>query len=40
MGGTNNKIRTLKRHEYGYRDQVFFKLRILAIHEAKYALTG
>ena len=28
------------RQAYGYRDQEFFKLRILGIHEAKYALTG
>ncbi|SFJ85704.1 Transposase [Desulfomicrobium apsheronum] len=40
MEGTNNKIKTLKRQAYGYRDQEFFKLRILGIHEAKYALTG
>jgi transposase len=40
MEGTNNKIKVLKRLAYGYRDMEFFKLRILAIHEAKYALTG
>jgi transposase len=40
MEGTNNKIKTLKRMAYGYRDMEFFKLRIMAIHEAKYALTG
>ena len=40
MEGTNNKIKVLKRMAYGYRDMDFFKLRILAIHEAKYALTG
>ena len=38
--GTNNKIKVLKRMAYGYRDLEFFKLRILAIHEAKYAFTG
>ncbi|MBD5641358.1 MAG: ISL3 family transposase [Desulfovibrio sp.] len=38
--GTNNKIKVLKRMAYGYRDMEFFKLRILAIHEAKYALAG
>ena len=26
MEGTNNKIKTLKRQAYGYRDQEFFKL--------------
>ncbi|MDR2076250.1 MAG: transposase [Desulfovibrio sp.] len=40
MEGTNNKIKVLKRMASGYRDIEFFKLRILAIHEAKYALTG
>ena len=40
MEGTNNKIKVLQRMAYGYRDMEFFKLRILAIHEAKYALTG
>jgi transposase len=40
MEGTNNKIKVLKRMAYGYRDIEFFKLRIMAIHEAKYALTG
>jgi len=40
LEGTNNKIKVLKRMAYGYRDMEFFKLRILAIHEAKYALTG
>ena len=40
MEGTNNKIKTLKRQAYGFRDLHFFKLRILAIHEAKYAFTG
>ena len=40
LEGTNNKIKVLKRMAYGYRDLEFFKLRILAIHEAKYAFTG
>jgi transposase len=40
MEGMNNKIKVMKRMAYGYRDMEFFKLRILAIHEAKYALTG
>ena len=40
MEGTNNKIKVMKRVAYGYRDMEFFKLRILAIHEAKFALTG
>lgn len=40
LEGTNNKIKVLKRQAYGYRDKEFFKLRIMAIHEAKYSLTG
>ncbi|WP_272700905.1 transposase [Desulfovibrio sp. Fe33] len=38
--GTNNMIKTLKRQAYGYRDTEFVKLRIMGIHEAKYALSG
>ena len=38
--GTNHKIETMKRQAYGFRDQEFFKLKILAIHETKYALVG
>ena len=38
MEGTNNKIKTMKRQAYGYRDMEFFELKILSIHEAKYAL--
>jgi transposase len=40
LEGMNNKIKTMKRQAYGFRDQEFFKLKILAIHEAKYALVG
>ena len=40
MEGTNNKIKTMKRQAYGFRDREFFKLKILAIHESKYALVG
>jgi transposase len=40
MEGTNNKIKTMKRQAYGFRDVEFFKLKILAIHETKYALVG
>ena len=38
--GINNKIKTMKRQAYGYRDQEFFKLKIYAMHEKKYAFTG
>lgn len=40
LEGTNNKIRTMSRQAYGYRDMEFFKLRIKSIHKAKYALIG
>jgi transposase len=40
LEGTNNKIKTMQRQAYGYRDEEFFKLKIYAIHEAKYALVG
>jgi transposase len=40
LEGTNNKIKTMKRQAYGFRDLEFFKLKILAIHETKYALVG
>lgn len=40
LEGVNNKIKTLKRQAYGYRDIDFFKLRILGLHETKYALVG
>jgi transposase len=40
LEGTNNKIKTMQRQAYGYRDQEFFRLKIYAIHEATYALVG
>jgi transposase len=40
LEGTNNKIKTMQRQAYGFRDQEFFKLKILALHETKYALAG
>jgi transposase len=40
MEGTNNKIKTMKRQAYGFRDKEFFKLKILAIHTSKYELVG
>jgi len=40
LEGTNNKIKTMKRQAYGFRDMEFFKLKIMAIHETKYALVG
>jgi transposase len=38
--GINNKIKTLKRQAYGYRDMEYFKLRLFHLHEQTYSLTG
>ena len=40
MEGTNNKIKTLTRQAYGYRDEDFFILKLLGLHESKYKLVG
>jgi transposase len=40
LEGTNNKIKTMKRQAYGFRDHEFFKLKILAIHETRQVLVG
>ncbi len=40
LEGTNKKIKTMKRQAYGFRDHEFFKLKIMALHESKYVLTG
>jgi len=40
LEGTNNKIKTLKRRAYGFRDKEFFKLKILSLHETRYELIG
>ena len=40
LEGTNNKIKTMKRQAYGFRDQEFFRLKILGLHHTKYALVG
>lgn len=40
LEGTNNKIKTMQRQAYGFRDPEFFRLKILGIHETKYALVG
>jgi len=40
LEGTNNKIQTMKRQAYGFRDQEFFKLKIYALHRSRYALVG
>ena len=40
LEGTNNKIKTMQRQSYGFRDKEFFKLKIYAIHQSRYALIG
>lgn len=40
LEGVNNKIKTMKRQAYGFRDKEFFMLKILGLHESKYALVG
>jgi len=40
LEGINNKIKTMKRQAYGFRDKEFLKLKIMGIHETKYALVG
>ncbi len=38
--GINNKIKTLKRQAYGFRDMEYFKLRLHHLHMQKASLTG
>lgn len=38
--GINNKIKTMKRQAYGFRDLDYFKLRLYHLHEQRYSLTG
>jgi transposase len=40
MEGVNNKIKTLTRQAYGYRDEAFFILKLLSLHHAKIKLVG
>jgi transposase len=40
LEGTNNKIKTMKRQAYGFRDHEFLMLKILGIHQTTYALVG
>ena len=38
--GINNKIKTLKRQVYGFRDMEYFKLRLYHLNKQNYSLTG
>lgn len=40
LEGTNNKIKTIKRQAYGYRDQDYFRLKLFALHRTKRVLVG
>lgn len=40
LEGTHNKINTLQKRAYGFRDKEFLKLKIKGLHETKYALVG
>jgi len=40
LEGVNNKIKTLQRQAYGFRDEEFFHLRIYSLHLLKYELLG
>lgn len=40
LEGTNNRIKTLKRQAYGFRDMEYFALKIKALHHTRYELVG
>jgi transposase len=40
LEGLNNKIKVLKRQAYGFRDMLYFKLRLYFIHESVPAVAG
>jgi transposase len=40
LEGINNKIKTLTKRSYGFHDENFFILRLLALHHSKYKLLG
>ena len=40
LEGTNNKIKTIQKQAYGFRDKQFFMLKIYALHYTRYALLG
>lgn len=35
--GINNKIKTMKRQAYGFRDMEYFKLRLYSLHKTRYS---
>jgi transposase len=40
LEGLNNKIKVLKRQAYGFRDKLYFKLRLFFLHEQTPAFAG
>lgn len=38
--GLNNKIKTMKRQAYGFRDMEYFKLRLYHLHKSRYSFVG
>lgn len=40
LEGPNNKIKTMKRQAYGFRNYDLINLEILALHETRYVLVG
>lgn len=38
--GINNKIKTMKRQAYGFRDMEYFKLRLYHLHQSRYSFVG
>lgn len=40
LEGVNNKIKTMKRQAYGYRDEEYFQLKLYTLHESKFQLIG
>ena len=40
LEAANNKLKLLQRRAFGYRDLDFFKLKILAMHNCRFALVG
>jgi transposase len=40
LGGVNNKIKTLSRQAYDFRDQDDFRLKLYPLHKTKRAIVG
>lgn len=39
LEGINNKLKTMKRQAYGYRDEKFFELKVLLLYDKNYAFS-